>query len=322
MLEEQPGRRPSFVEVRQLLKPMGKKKINEKNYIQNLPDKLESKSDVEKIEYYDILGMGYDRILAYAKSFAFYEKSLKLQQKVLREFPDNRSVQVKAWQMRIASSFGRLAYESQKMGSFRQSLKFNEEALKLRKEIEEEENCHNIAVSYHSLGLNYIDLGDVNMALTCYKRSYQITCEISKKKPSLSHEERFNQASTLNSMGCCLRQLGRPNSALDHHTKALRIFSDMKEKHGFVNLERQIARVKINIGLAYKCLRMFENSLSHMQESLENAQEWFGEGKPIIANGLNNMGLLYKEMNNYGAILYIMIIKFNFDLFLLFREEY
>jgi tetratricopeptide (TPR) repeat protein len=99
----------------------------------------------------------------------------------------------------------------------------------------------------------------------------------------------------LNQVGCYLMDQGEYAQAERYHLLALRVRSDLGEKHP------DFASTADSLSVLYQRLGRFELAQEFQSRALELRREIFGEHHPTFAESLNNLAVLQDSRGDYGA---------------------
>lgn len=141
-----------------------------------------------------------------------------------------------------------ISYIHNREGNFSEALEFHFQALNTRKKLGDK---NEIAKSYSSIGLFYVNQGDYSSAMTYYKKSLEISKEIGNRK---------GEAISLNNIATIYVKQGFCKKAEKLHQEALSIKKDL-------NIQKEIALSYKNIGKLYVCQNDYEEALDNFSKA-------------------------------------------------------
>ncbi len=148
-----------------------------------------------------------------------------------------------------------------------------------------------VANYYHSIGDDYLNLGNYSKALE----------NLSKAKTILERNPPKNRSGMdviLRSIGSIYSELGDNRKALDHHKRALEIH----EKE-FSNDDFESSSILNEIGIDYIGLELYQEALECMEKSLAIVESKLPKDHPIIATSMDNIGSAYSDIGDYRTAL-------------------
>jgi tetratricopeptide (TPR) repeat protein len=171
----------------------------------------------------------------YKKAMNFYEKSLIIQEKLLKEDDPE-----------IARIYGNMGYTYTLVAEYDKAFKFTNRGLEIRQK-KLGENHKDTAMSYSELGIIHFDKGEYDKAL----ENYEISLEIRKKVLSENHP---STANSYNNIGRVYFNKDKYDKALNYYKKALEIYKKVLGKE-YPNTKDTY----YNITLVYRALGDTEN---------------------------------------------------------------
>jgi tetratricopeptide (TPR) repeat protein len=215
----------------------------------------------------------------YEKAIEFYQKSIKVIQKLL---PPNHPD--------LASFYNNIGGVYFKMGEYSKALSYYENALEIRQKIHPR-NHLDLATSYNSIGLLYDSMGEYSKALSYYEKDL----EIRQKSLPPNHP---GLAISYNNIGLVYYNTGEYSKALSCYKKALEI----RQKSLPPN-HPDLANSYNNIGSVYHSMSEYSKVLSYYEKTLEIRQKSLPSNHPDLANSYNNIGSVYFKMGEYSKAL-------------------
>lgn len=137
-----------------------------------------------------------------------------------------------------------------------------------------------------SLGLSYVNLGEIHRAIRYYKSALTITREM---------EDRKGEGGCLGNLGGAYYRTGEVRTAIDHYKQALIIQMEIGDKRGIAN---QIG----NLGLAYAALGQTHEAISHYKQALSITREISDKRNEGI--WLSNLGSAYTDLGEVHTAIY------------------
>jgi len=173
-----------------------------------------------------------------------------------------------------ASALGNIGIIYRNKGDLDSALKYNQEALKIDREIRYRQGEAN---QLGNIGLIYGDKGDLDKALWNFTEILKIHREIG---------DRQGEAADLGNIGLIYKVKGDLDKALENLQEALRIHREIGWRQGEAN---QLG----NIGAVYQLKGDLDKALKHNQEALKIDREiGYRQGE---ATDLGNIGIIYKD---------------------------
>lgn len=230
------------------------------------------------------IGYAYKQQGNTAKALEFYEKSLKIRERL----EDKKG---------IATSFNNIGLIYNNLGDISKALDYYKSALKLQNEIKD---LKGIAISSNNIGFIYYNQGDVPRALEWYDKSLKIREEIGDKR---------DIAISYNNIGNVYNQQGDFPKALECYNKSLKISESINDKKIFALSLSTLGDLYKNQGLSFfeakAKTEYFSRALEYNSKSLKIYEE-LGE-KEGIARILNNISFIYEKQteqeNNPDSLL-------------------
>ena len=187
-----------------------------------------------------------------------------------------------------ANELDKKGMEFYKKGNYIKSIEFFLNALKLKKQILDENDIE-ISTSYNNIGRVYEHRGnsDYPKALSYYKKSLAIREKILGK-------EHLATAQSYNLIGLFYHYMGDYSKAISYYKKTLAI-----SKKNLGDEHPTIATIYNNIGGVYDSFNNYSESLNYYKKSLGIREKVLGKKHPITAKSYFNIGLLYFHMGDY-----------------------
>lgn len=190
----------------------------------------------------------------------------------------------------VAQLYHFVGYGFKELADYPKSLKYNEKALSIRKNILDKEHP-DIATTYNNIARIYDDQGDYKKALEYHEKALDIREKtLGKEHPDTSQ--------TYNNLAEVYRTLGLYEKALEYNKKAL----DIREKV-FGKEHPETATIYNNIGKSYRILGVYEKALEYYQKTLDIREKVLGKKHPDTAITYNNMAVVYDEQGDYEKAL-------------------
>jgi tetratricopeptide (TPR) repeat protein len=181
-------------------------KLGQFNKAEELYDILlqQTTDDAEKAHLFHQLGQIKYYQGKYEEAAGFYEKSIKIEQKILPPtHPD------------LASSYNNIGSVYNKMGEYSEALSYYEKALEIRQKTLPANHPH-LATSYVCHGYVYSKMGDYSKAFSYYEKAL----EIDQKTLPANHPD---LATSYNNIGGVYYNMGEYSKALKYFKRALDI---------------------------------------------------------------------------------------------------
>jgi tetratricopeptide (TPR) repeat protein len=233
----------------------------------------------EKDEIYHYLGWIKKDQGKYTEAIAYYEKSLKIQQKTL---PANHP--------HLASSYSNIGAVYKNIGEYSKALSYYEKALEIYQKTLPA-NHPDFAQSYNNIGSVYSIMGEYSKALSYYEKAL----EIWQKTLPVNHPL---LATSYNNIGSVYDNMGEYSKALSSHEKALEI-----RQKTLPGNHPDLATSYNNIGSVYDNMAEYSKALSYYEKTLEIDQKTLPGNHPDLATSYNNIGSVYKNMGEYSKAL-------------------
>jgi tetratricopeptide (TPR) repeat protein len=232
-----------------------------------------------KAHVYHTMGLIKNHQGQYAEAIEFYEKSIKIKQKILS--PTDPS---------LATSYNNIGGVYDDMGEYSKALSYYEKALEiLQKTLPP--NHLDLATSYNNIGSVYKNMGEYSKALSYYEK----TLEIYQKTLPPNHP---SLATSYNNIGLVYDSMGEYSKALSYYEKALDIFQKTLPSN-----HPDLATSYSNIGLVYDNRGEYSKALSYYEKALEIREKTLPPNHPDLATSYNNIGGVYNNMGEYSKAL-------------------
>jgi tetratricopeptide (TPR) repeat protein len=256
-------------------------KLGHFNKAEELSEILLQKATDEggKAHFYHIQGYIKNDQGQYAEAIEFYEKSIKINQKILS--PTDPS---------LASSYNNIGLVYAKMGEYSKALSYYEKAL----EIEQKTlppNHPSLATSYNHIGGVYYSMAEYSKALSYFEKAL----EIYQKTLPPNHP---HLATSYNSIGLVYLNMGEYSKALSYYEKALEIFQKTLPPN-----HPDMATSYNNVGGVYLNMGEYSKAISYSEKALEIFQKTLPPNHPSLATSYNNIGMVYYNMGEYSKAL-------------------
>jgi tetratricopeptide (TPR) repeat protein len=257
----------------------------------------------------------------YAEAITFYEKSIKIKQKILppthqdlatsynnigivydhlddhskalsyhekaleiyqKSLPPNRPA--------LATAYNSIGLVYEKMVDYSKALSYYEKALEIyQKSLPQ--NHPTFAIIYNNIGFVYDKKGDYSKALSYYEKALKIKQKtLPPNHPSL--------ATSYNNIGDVYDKIGDHSKALSYYEKALKNYQkSLPPNHP------DLATTYSNIGLVYDSMSDYSKALSSFEKAMEIYQKTRPPNYPLLATSYNNIGSMYSKMGDYPKAL-------------------
>jgi tetratricopeptide (TPR) repeat protein len=233
----------------------------------------------ERAHLYHMMGMIKENQGEYAKAIEFYEKSIKMNQKILSPTDPE-----------LTASYNNIGLVYKNMGEYSKALSSHEKALEIQQKTLPP-NHPSFATSYNNIGLVYKNMGEYSKALSSHEKAL----EIYQKTLPPNH---LLLATSYNNIGAVYQNMGEYSKALSYYEKDLEIRQKtLPPDHP------DLATSYNNIGLVYDNMGEYSKALSSHEKALEIQQKTLPRNHPSLATSYNNIGLVYKNMGEYSKAL-------------------
>jgi tetratricopeptide (TPR) repeat protein len=238
-------------------------------------------NDGEKAHLFHQLGMVKGNQGKYEEAVGFYEKSIKINQKIL---PPTHSD--------LAASYNNIGWVYDTMGEYSKALSYYEKALEIFQKTLPT-NHPNLATSCNNIGMVYNNMGEYSKALLCNEKAL----EIRQKTLPANHPD---FAQSYNNIGGVYKSVGEYSKALSYYEKAFEIRQKILPAN-----HPDLATSYNNMGQVYDNMGEYSKALSYYEKALEIYQETLPANHPDLAGSYNNIGALYMNMGEHSkALLY------------------
>jgi len=191
----------------------------------------------------------------------------------------------------LADLISRLGnYNQQVERNFSQALKYNQQALEVRRALYPGSNIQ-VAETLDNLGGTYKVLGQYQEALKYYQQALEV-------KKDLYTGNHIHLAESLTNVGLAHKALGQYQEAATYLKQALEMRQAL-----YTGNHPHIAESLHNLGAIYKALGQYQESLKYLKQALEMRQALYIGKHPHIAQSFNNLGLIYKALGQYQEAL-------------------
>jgi len=233
----------------------------------------------EKTHLFHQLAMVKGNQGKYEEAVGFYEKSIKINQKILPPTHSN-----------LAASYNNIGWVYDTMGEYPKALSYYEKALEIYQKTLPT-NHPNLATSYNNIGMVYNNMGEYSKALSYYEKAVEI-----RQKTLPENHPDFAQ--TYNNIGGVYKNMGEYSKASSYYEKALEI----RQKTLPAN-HPDFAQSYNNMGALYMNMNEYSKALSYYEKALEISQKTLPANHPHLATSYNNIGCVYRNMDDYSKAL-------------------
>jgi tetratricopeptide (TPR) repeat protein len=240
---------------------------------------LQTTNESEKTHLYHMLGMVKNREGKYVEAVEFYERSIRIKQKILSPTHSD-----------LAASYSCLGVVYKNMGDYSKALSYYREALEIWQNTHPP-NHPDLATSYNNIGAVYEKMGEYSQALSSHEKAL----EIRQKTLPPNH---LDFAQSYNNIGVVYYAKTEYSQALSSHEKALEI-----RKKTLPPNHRDLATSYNNIGAVYYAMREYSKALSYYENSLQIDQKSLPANHPHLAASYENIGAVYNNTKQYSKAL-------------------
>jgi tetratricopeptide (TPR) repeat protein len=232
-----------------------------------------------KAHLYDMLGWIKNNQGEYAEAIEFYEKSIKIKQKILSPTDPE-----------LTASYNNIGLVYKNMGEYSKALSHCEKALEIKPKTLPP-NHPSLATSYNNIGSVYNSMGEYSKALSHYEKALEIFQKtLPPNHPLL--------ATSYNNIGSVYDSMGEYSEALSSHKKALEICQKtLPPNHPHLAISYN------NIGMVYLNMGEYSKALSYYEKALEIRQKTLSPNHSDLASSYNNIGTVYYNMGDYSKAL-------------------
>ena len=219
------------------------------------------------------------------------------------------------------------------LGELNDAISYYSQALAIQRNQYPDNDHPSIANSFNNLGLAYIKMDELELALDCLNNAIKIRMKWfgERSKPvsetfvnlgilykakgdykksveyyfqAIKFYEKtnsINEAILYNNIGNVFRNMGNYNKAIDYQTVASGIFlSNFGEEHPYV------AWGWNNIGISYSLLKDNNRAINYHFKSLKIRRKILPENHPDIAASYVNIGMEYDVLENFDSSIYYL----------------
>lgn len=215
------------------------------------------------------LGKLYYFLSEYQHAFDFYQRALKIAQKL-------------EYKTGVANFLHQIGIIHQRRGDYGTALQHYEQALKINEVLGDRTS---LARSLHQIGMIHQARGDYQTALDIYEESLNIAEKLGN---------RTNVANSLHNIGTIYHARGNYQTALDMYEKSMKIKEDLSDRIGMVTSLGQIGMLYHTQGDYHAALVMYEKSLKIAEELGDRVN---------VATSLHQIGMLDYARGDYPMAL-------------------
>ena len=228
----------------------------------------------EQGHIYHMLGMIKNAQGDYPTAVSFFEKSLKIQERIL---PRN--------DLDLASTYNNIGSVYEQLREYSKALSFQEKALTIRQKLLPS-NHPDLATSFHNIGRAYSKMGDYSKALLFY----QTDLDISRQSLPPNHPD---LATSYNNIALVYNRMGDDKQALSFYEKALDISQQSLPPN-----HPDLASTYNNIGSVYYQMEEYAKARSFYERALEISKQSLPRNHPNFAISYDNIGLVYYQLGD------------------------
>ncbi|CAF4518750.1 unnamed protein product [Rotaria socialis] len=255
-------------------------KVGHFNQAEELYNELleNASNDRDRAHIYHILAMMKTAQGKYPEAIKFYEESLEIHRKTLRE--DDIS---------LANTYNNIGVVYNNMDEYSKALEFYEKSHKIQA-ISLPKNHPDLAFPYNWLGRIYRSMKEYSKALSYFQKS------ISIREQALP-EKHPNRAVTYSDIGDVHRLMGDHEKALGFHKKALNIQENVKCN------PLECATTYMNLGEPYREMKDYTTALTYYQKGLKICEDKLAKSRPDSAIIYHNTSKLYFSTQKYSTVM-------------------
>ena len=228
----------------------------------------------ERAHIYHMLGMIKNDQGNYPTAVSFFEKSLKIQERIL---PRN--------DLNLASTYNNIGSVYDQLREYSKALSFQEKALAIRQQLLPP-NHPDLATSFDNIGRVYSKMGDYSKALSFYQKDL----DISTKSLPPNHPD---LATSYNNIALVYNRMGDDTQALSFYEKALEISQQSLPPN-----HPDLASTYNNIGSVYYQMEEYAKARSFYERALEISKQSLSPNHPNLAISYDNIGLVYYQLGD------------------------
>ena len=224
---------------------------------------------------YDELGWDYYQKNDYHTSLDYYDKALKIIDKILT---NNKSKQLVDYLITKSTIIGHIAVNYRDQGYYDKSITHLFESLKI---IEKYGSKKDEAIALGSIGLVYWDIQN-------YSKSKEYTLKSIKIQKELNHIEGLGNSYT--NLGILCFEEGNYDEALEYYTKSLEIFQEL-------NYLKKLGITLSNIALLHKSNKHYDKAIDFYLQAIKVSEQVNSKTNLTLIYG--NLGTLYIDLKKY-----------------------
>ncbi len=239
----------------------------------------QTSNEDEEGHLYHMLGMVKSDQGKYVEAASFYEKFIKINQKIL---PPTHA--------ELTATYNSIGLVYKNMGEYSKALSYCEKALEILQKTLPVDHP-SLAATYNSIGAVYYNMGEYSEAFSYYEKALEI-----KRKTLPANHPDFAQS--YNNIGVVYYNMGEYSKALSYYGKALEIRpKTLPANHP------SLAASYNNIGALYKNMGEYSKALLYYRKALDIRKKSLPTNHPSFATSYNNIGSLYYNMGDYQKAL-------------------
>lgn len=239
----------------------------------------ETKNPNEIYFIYNQLAFIYDAQKKYDQALEYYEKSLKIIQKICPADHPNVGVLYN----NIGSVYNNKGEYLKALEYFQKDLEISEKNLP--------ENDPKLATSYNNIGLLYKNIGEHSKAVEYLEKSHRIL------KTTLSTND-LSLGNSYTTMGFLYDTIGEHSKAIESYNESLKIMTRILPQDHPV-----LATCYNNIGSAHVSAGDCEKAIEYFEKSIDIRRRTLPNDDPDLADSYNNIGIVYDRIGEYPKAL-------------------
>ena len=223
------------------------------------------------------------------REFGYMDDALKYHQQALT----SRQGQFGAVHVTVAASLNKIAFIYHEKCDLHKSLEYSSNAIAMIQTVVGKGHIHpEMAIAYHNMAIANHKLGNMDTALSCYKKSLKIKLKtVGKHDPSV--------AETYHNMANVYFDKNEKERALRYYKKALRIDLMRKSEN-----HPTVAKTYNSIAIVHRSKGESDMALGYYQKTLDIRVATLGENHPDVANSYNNLANAYLDKHQWDSAMH------------------
>ncbi len=289
-------------------------------------EKTGNEKSIEIAKSYNDLANIYDQEEQLDKAIAFHQKSLAIKHEVLREkhpeigvsyynlaqayldkgdlekaitfYKKTLSIDITTFGEEhrwVAEDYSNISQCYHIKGSYELAMQYARKAADILHTAYGEHDFR-VARSYNTIGVNHYAMEQYEQAISIYQKALNILGQLPEK--NISKDIGDVTALGNNRIGMSFTRLGNYSAAVQHHQKALAIYTNLfHENHS------DVGRTYMHTGDSYAYAQQYDRALSYYQQALSVLQQSLGDNHPEVAECLGKIGETYLNEKLYTQAL-------------------